>query len=200
MSDVVEKIDGEKGYSVDIVFDVDRVSPRMDCNLGTMVCTHKKRNLGDEQFNSGEEIEEIIAEVRKEESVVLPLFLYDHSGITISTTPFSCAWDSGQVGYIYCTEQDIRNEYNLDDDCDIESPAFQEALLEATKRLESEVEKYDQHLTGDVYGFIVKDPDGEIKQSYSGYYGFDHVKEEAEFRLSKAVSGHVEPVFVSSRP
>ena len=200
MSDVVESIDGEKGYSVDIVVDDHPESPREWSNLGTMVCAHRNYNLGDEQFDSGEEIEEIIAEVRKEQSVVLPLFLYDHGGITMSTKPFSCAWDSGQVGYIYCTEQDIRKEYNLDDDCDIESPAFQEALLRATKCLECEVETYDQYLTGDIYGFAVKDPDGEIQDSCFGYYGFDHVKEEAEFHLNQAVSNHVEPVFVSSRP
>jgi hypothetical protein len=33
------------------------------------------------------------------------LYLYDHSGITISTSPFSCGWDSGQVGFIYLTRQ-----------------------------------------------------------------------------------------------
>ena len=29
--------------------------------------------------------------------VILPLYLYDHSGITMNTCGFSCPWDSGQV-------------------------------------------------------------------------------------------------------
>lgn len=33
--------------------------------------------------------------------VILPLYLYDHSGITMNTCGFSCPWDSGQVGWIY---------------------------------------------------------------------------------------------------
>ena len=30
--------------------------------------------------------------------VFLPLYLFDHSGITMNTSGFSCPWDSGQVG------------------------------------------------------------------------------------------------------
>ena len=30
-------------------------------------------------------------------AIVQPLYLYDHGGITMNTTGFSCSWDSGQV-------------------------------------------------------------------------------------------------------
>lgn len=43
--------------------------------------------------------------------IVLPLHLYDHSGITMSTGGFSCPWDSGQVGYIYVTPKALEEEY-----------------------------------------------------------------------------------------
>lgn len=42
--------------------------------------------------------------------IILPLFLYDHSGITISTGPFSCPWDSGQVGWIYAEKKKLIEE------------------------------------------------------------------------------------------
>jgi len=42
--------------------------------------------------------------------IILPLFLYDHSGITMSTGPFSCPWDSGQVGWIYASKQKFIDE------------------------------------------------------------------------------------------
>jgi len=32
---------------------------------------------------------------------VLPIYVYEHGGITMSTGGFSCSWDSGQAGYIY---------------------------------------------------------------------------------------------------
>jgi len=42
--------------------------------------------------------------------IMLPLYLYDHSGITMSTGKFSCPWDSGQVGWIYCTIEKAMEE------------------------------------------------------------------------------------------
>jgi hypothetical protein len=63
----------------------------------------------------------------------LPLFLYDHSGISISTGSFGCRWDSGLVGFIWTADETARNEW-----------------------LESEVATYDQYLRGDQYDVIVK--------------------------------------------
>ena len=41
----------------------------------------------------------------------LPLYLYDHGGITMSTNPFSCPWDDGgQVGWIYASKQKFIDE------------------------------------------------------------------------------------------
>ena len=37
-------------------------------------------------------------------------FIYDHSGITMNTTGFSCPWDSGQVGWIYCSKKRFLSE------------------------------------------------------------------------------------------
>lgn len=42
--------------------------------------------------------------------IILPLYLYDHSGITMSTSVFSCPWDSGQVGWIYASKQKFIDE------------------------------------------------------------------------------------------
>ncbi len=42
--------------------------------------------------------------------VILPLYLYDHGGITMSTGPFSCRWDSGQVGWIYAEKKKFIEE------------------------------------------------------------------------------------------
>ena len=38
---------------------------------------------------------------------MLPLYLYDHSGITMNTTGFNDRWDSGQVGFIYTTKDRV---------------------------------------------------------------------------------------------
>ena len=52
----------------------------------------------------------------EDEVVALPLYLYDHSGITMNTSGFSCPWDSGQVGWIYCTKKRFREETGYTED------------------------------------------------------------------------------------
>ena len=97
--------------------DEDAPSPRVDfCNLGHMVCFHNRCNLGDEQDEINHEDYDCWADmeaaiIRKHpRCVILPLYLYDHSGITISTTPFGDPWDSGRVGFIYMTREEMLAE------------------------------------------------------------------------------------------
>ena len=82
--------------------------------------------------------------------VWLPLWLYDHSGITMSCGkriyPYSDRWDSSCVGFIVMTKE----------------TAFKElAATEGNWRekaiavMEAEVETYDQYLRGEVYGYTL---------------------------------------------
>lgn len=110
--------------------------------------------------------------------VRLPLYLYDHSGITMSTGPFSCPWDSGQVGFIYVTYPEIRKAF-------LRQRVTQAVMDRALALLRSEVKEYDYYIRGAVYGYTITDPDGEeIDDSCWGFYGYDHeksgLKEEAE--------------------
>lgn len=76
----------------------------------------------------------------------LPLYLYDHSGITISTGSFSCPWDSGQVGWIFAPRAKVVEGWGW--------WKMTPARLERIRGcLEGEVEVYDQYIRGDVYGF-----------------------------------------------
>lgn len=181
-----------------IYYDEDPESPRDWGNLGTMVCWHRRYSLGDEQPNMTmkdwaralvniEDEDENSAEwveIHKQ-YIILPLYLYDHSGITIKTSPFSCGWDSVQVGWIYCK----KGAEGLTDE-------------EIRSYLISEVELYDQYLRGNVYGYAcrtliecgecghVREEDGN---SCWGFYGDDFnqnglndsVPEEFKFLLEE---------------
>jgi hypothetical protein len=103
-------------------------------------------------------------------SIVLPLYLYDHSGITISCRSFPCPWDSGQVGAIYVTAEKVNAEYG---------DTSKSSVTRAIGCLESEVTEYDQYLTGQVYGYVITDDDGTEVDSCWGFYGLDYCKEEA---------------------
>ena len=105
-------------------------------------------------------------DIIKQHAIILPLYLYDHGGITMNTTGFSCPWDSGQVGWIYCTKEDFIKETGY-----TEKELFEEGKAEAL--LKGEVETYDQYLTGDVYGFVLEDEDGNQIDSCWGFYGSD---------------------------
>jgi hypothetical protein len=122
-------------------------------NLGTMVCFHRRYDLGDKHnysssdYDSWDEVEKAIIK-QEDVAVILPLYLYDHSGITMNTTGFSCGWDSGQVGFIYVSRETLRKEYSV-------KRISNKIVEKATKLLLGEVETYDQFLKGDVYGFKV---------------------------------------------
>jgi hypothetical protein len=142
-----------------------------DCNLTKMVCFHRNYILGDkhnfdkEDVLSWEELEKLIC---KEEDVCVidPLYLYDHSGITISTTPFGCKWDSGQVGFVYITKEEIRKLFNV-------KRISKKLKYKAWEYLNEEVKTYKQYLEGDVYDVYVRDENDDIVESCSGYYGTD---------------------------
>lgn len=175
-------------YLIEIFQDENPCNPREDDNVGTMVCFHNRYNLGDkhdldkDDFNRWEDVENYLIK-NEGAAVVLPLYLYDHSGITMSTTPFSCRWDSGQIGFIYVSKAKIMSEWggknkNL-------TPKLKE---QATKFLKCEVETYDQYLTGDIYGFVINEistcdkgcEHEEHVDSCWGYYGQEDCMKEAE--------------------
>lgn len=162
-----------------IIQDNSPESPREWDNLGTMFCEHRRYNLGDK---NAQDISVYNYKTEQRETpdkgyTVLPLYLYDHSGITMSTGRFSCPWDSGCVGYIYVSDKDAKENYGWK----IITKKRREIIA---KHLKAEVETYDQYLTGDVYGFefesVAVYPDGreEVQDTDScwGFYGSDPEK------------------------
>jgi hypothetical protein len=173
MSDVIEY----KGYKITVKQDEDPMNPRgddFDCNLGKMVCYHSRYKLGDDhEYKTQEEFKEWL---RKNEKnvVMLPLYLYDHSGYTMNTTGFrhldSHGWDWGMLGVIYVTKERIKKEYGIKRNV---TKARAEKVKDA---LRAEVEVYDQYLRNDTYGFQIINPDGEETDSCWGFYGSDNKK------------------------
>lgn len=144
-------------YRLTIEQDPDAESPREWDEYTTMVCAHDRYRLGDEQavgFANHRDwdlyLKETILDGVEEDDVVwLPLYLYDHSGITMSTTPFSSRWDSGQVGWIYANKDDLMGLTGVYDDNHFSDDKAYEVL-------ENVVKTYDQYLTGNVYGYTLE--------------------------------------------
>ena len=171
----------KENYELEILQDESPESPREWENLGTMICFHRRYNLGDKHNFSVEEGEKM---TKEKDIISLPLYLYDHSGITMNTTGFSCRWDSGCVGFIYVTKEQVRKEYNV-------KRITKDIVEKVRKVLKGEVETYDQYLTGEVYGYRISkvevcDKGCEHKEEVDscwGYYGMESVEEDGNIML-----------------
>lgn len=178
-------------------------SPRDWDNVCTMVCWHRSYSLGDKHNydNSDEFFEDIlhnICEMEYEEFEELStrekyklacesdkvyiqeLNLYDHSGLTISTSsgyPYNDRWDAGCVGWIYVSKENAIKEWGGIPEKDENgefiriphahpdgsvtysteyTPITEENWKEVAEyHMDNEVETYDQYLRGDVYGFTL---------------------------------------------
>lgn len=158
-----------RGYKIEIDTDVPAFDPREDENLGTMVCFHNRYVLGD--MNTGlskDDVKDIICNT--DEYISLPLYLYDHSGITMNTTGFSDKWDSGMVGIIFVSKAEVRKEYGWKN-------LTKARIKQIEEYLKNEVETYDYFISGQCYGYNIINKDGEdIGQSCGGFLGSDHEK------------------------
>ena len=150
------------GFTVEVVTDDDPENPTKNWDMvGTMVLWSQCRyNFGHKTVDR-----DTLLELSSDpNNIVLPVYLYDHSGITINTSGFSCPWDSGQVGIMYCTKEKAVHEFGKK----ICTKKVREAAIRC---MVNEVECVDQYLTGQVYGFLVLDPDGEELDSCWGFFG-----------------------------
>lgn len=246
MDNSIEEIE-YRGHTIKIYLDDAPESPREWDNLGTMLCSHKRYNLGDEQIDDwyishADSWEDALAlyiwneyfisategtvpdraffdkmykvdaedewvyleyeDVPNEEGMrllwnwmvqnmaFLPLYMYDHSGITINTTGFSCLWDSRQVGYIYVAPDKIKKEYG---------EVTPDTIKKAENVLRKEAEIYDDYVTGAVYGYSIDD--GDIGGCW-GFYGYDFEKnglleaarDDINYYIANKIKEHCEEV------
>ena len=161
-------------YTLEVMQDEYLDDPRTWSNVCTMVCWHRRYKLGDNHSFEGpdefmqhlyldvigkhwcdehesDDWQDVYEELQKTDLVLIKqINLYDHSGITISTSsgyPYNDRWDSCCVGFIYVTKKTIFKECG-----GITEENWKDR---ATKYLEGEVETYDPYLRGDVYGYTL---------------------------------------------
>jgi len=175
-----------KGCKVKLYQDPDPQDPREDDNLGKMVCFHKRYNLGDktdltsDSFEGWEELEQYLIRERGAE-VIAPLYMYEHSGISIKIGSFyGCGlsqgharFDSGQIGFIYVDRETLQKEYTA-------KRITKKIKDKAMKVLEGEVDTYNKYVMGQVYGFMAEEKDGEQIDSCWGFYDSDEAIKEAK--------------------
>ncbi len=171
-------------YKITVEHDDTPVDPRDWDNIGTIVCWHRNYAIGDKHdfenphnmFHelsglypmmltdglTSEQLARCEAKAR-DTHIILPVYLYDHSGITINTTGFSDGWDSGQVGFVYVSHDRLRDDHNW-------KKITSKRAKQAAEWLVAEIETYDNFLIGNVYGFTIEKDEETIDSAY-GFYG-----------------------------
>ena len=106
----------------------------------------------------------VLKELADRKNIILPLYLYDHSGITIScdhTYPYNDRWDAGQVGWVYVSHDDVQREYGI---------VNSETIAKAKQVLIGETKDYDHYLQGECYGYVIEKNGVEVGSCW-GYLG-----------------------------
>ena len=112
--------------------------------------------------------------MKTRDTIALPLYLYDHSGITMNTTGFHCPWDSGQVGWIIVKREKVREEFS-------KKRISKKLLDKVIEILRSEVGIYDSYIRGNVFGYEIVEENGEDSvDSCWGYFSYEHLLEDAK--------------------
>jgi hypothetical protein len=125
--------------------------------------------------------------------IIKPLFLYDHSVQSISTRSFRrrahhADWDSGQVGVVYVSFENIKKEYG---------EVSPESIEKANKVITAEVEDYDRYIRGESYGFRLFEGGEEVDSCWGFLESFDdalksiseYLPQEAKYLAKNAEYG-----------
>lgn len=170
-----------KGCTIEIHHDELAESPRTEYESGTIfACWSRRFNGSDQMIDrlSEEEMHERFPEIL----AILPLYILSHGADSISTTPFSDRWDSGQIGWVVVTK-------GLAETIGWIGDGYPKEKLEEFIR--SDVETYNQYMNGEVYYFAIKDPSGEEISSVSGFYGMETVLEAAKEECPDLYDGEI---------
>lgn len=135
--------------------DTDADSPFVD----SIHITYMKKSpyvLGTQAVTS-EEMAELVEKIHSGVIKGKPVYAYVHSGSRLSTSPFSCPWDSGLSGVVYI-EQGKEDEFSDVDDA-----------------LECTVREFNDYLSGNVWGYELFEVNSLGEETYVsscwGFYG-----------------------------
>lgn len=175
-----------RGLTIEIHYDPEPLNPRREYeHETTMALFHRNYDLGDENhgidsedFDGWEEMS-LHIEKKLKAVVILPVYLIDHSGLAVRSGPFfedPGGWDSGVVGFIFQTAKGIREQWMLPRN----KKLTDEQIAAALNGLEIEIGEYNDYLSGNCYGYVIEDADGDHLESCWGFLGDDtYCKAEA---------------------
>ena len=107
---------------------------------------------------------------------VLNVVMYDHGNVSYSVGRHYDEWDGGNAGLTFYTAKQIK-------DMGHETQPSDEDL---TKWLTGEIDEYSKWASGEVYGYVIKDRNGDDVDSCWGFIGHEYAVEEAKAAVPEA--------------
>lgn len=154
-----------EGHTIEIFYDPDSESPRGWGTATTFWTFHPRYCSPDPNPNRD-------FKPNDREHIWLPVWIYDHSEVIYEAAvvnPFSCPWDSGCVGLIWVSKEDIRRLFGW-------KHLTKTRALQVVEWLKAEVREYSRWANGEVYGFEIPD----TGESCWGFYDLGDCIEEAK--------------------
>jgi hypothetical protein len=97
---------------------------------------------------------------------IFPIEAYIHSGVALAFSGEGNfpdrQWDVSQLGFIFASKKEWR---------------LSKSAREAAKGL---IDHWNQYLSGDVWGYILENNEGEVIESVWGFYGHEYCEEQAK--------------------
>lgn len=164
-----EQLELKDKWELKISYDEFTESPRDWYNLG-QICVSKSCRYCENEYEDSDSLtwyneSDDLKTLERRGYIVLPLSVYDHSGVSIYIGSKCDAWDSGRLGWYIVSKEKVRKEYGV--------RRISPKLLEKVKAiLKSEVETFNHYINGEVYEFTLYHNDEEV-DSCGGFYEDD---------------------------
>lgn len=159
-----------RGFSVEIFADDCVTENPLEWSDTVLVTAHRRSDFGGIRLpfyacSIEDAFDEHLADNGLERRDVIwePVYLYDHSGYALSTSPFGDRWDSGQLGFIYASRANIRQEFGIKR---ISAKLEQRMIM----RLQAELKLVENWLNGEIYGYHIP----ALDECCGGFFSCDH--------------------------
>jgi len=142
------------GFTATISQDPDYPDPMRETDAPDVFATwHRRYAFGDDASARWSREEYRKANIGQHD-LVLDVYMYDHSGVVFSHSPFADKWDSGWLGWHWISQEAIIRDFTGDVEL-------------AKKWLKARLEVFNNYVSGDVWEVVTTDPRGEEVDSYS---------------------------------
>lgn len=155
-----------KGLKIKIRREEDPRSPSEDGDNDVfLVANHRSFYVPEPGAKRVPDSAKEVVDTYKKSHWVFQLEAYIHSGVRLALSGEGNfpdrQWDVSQLGYVFVAKSEKRLRKS------------------ARKVAVSLVETWNQYLSGDIWGFIIEDENGETLESCWGFYGLEYCKEQA---------------------